>query len=73
MLSKSVRLLQMASEPLRLPECDLTASPVTHSSLTQYRLREERHSVGDAPGQSVRCDQVRSQQGEKELKACAVS
>jgi hypothetical protein len=37
MLSKSVRLLQMASEPLRLPECDLTASPVTRSS---YRLRE---------------------------------
>ena len=67
MLSKSVCLLQMASEHLRLPEGEMTASPVTPSSY--YRLREQRHGVGDAPGQSVRCAQVRSQHGEKELKA----
>jgi hypothetical protein len=66
MLSKSVRLLQMASEHLRLPEGKMTASPVTHSA---YRLREQRHGVGDAPGQGVCCAQVRSQQGKKERKA----
>ena len=38
MLSKSVRLLQMASEHLRLPEGDMTASPVIPT--LSYRLRE---------------------------------
>ena len=38
-----------------------------------HRLREERHGVGDAPGQGVRRTQGRRHPGEIDWKVCLVT
>src|SRR5262249_54637672 len=66
-LSQGVRLLQAASQQMRLPEGETTARlsawPFRCNGLG-YRWCEQLHGVGDAPAQSVRCTQSRSHLGE---------
>ena len=67
-LGEGVRLLQAAGQQLRLPQGETTerlmADRFRCSGLFQ-RLREQRHGVGDAPGQGVRRAQGRSHQGKQ--------
>src|SRR5437879_4287527 len=67
-LGEGVCLLQVAGQHLRLPEGEpaklLPGYECPRSGLLQ-RLREQRHSVSNAPGQRVRRTQRRRQPGEK--------
>ena len=57
LLSEGVRLLQAASQQLRLPQGETTerlkASHVRGNDLF-HRLRQQRHGVGKAPAQGIR-------------------
>ena len=68
-LGEGVRLLQAAGQQMRLPQGETTERLMDYrfpcSALLQ-RLREQRHGVGDAPGQGVRRAQGRSHPGEIE-------
>jgi hypothetical protein len=68
-LGEGVRLLQAAGQQLCLPQGETTehlkADHICDNGLF-HRLREQRHSVGDAPVQSVRRTQGRSHPGEIE-------
>jgi hypothetical protein len=72
-LGEGLRLLQVAGQHLRLPQGETTERlivyPVRGSGLFQ-RLREQRHSVGDAPAQGIRRTQGPSHPGEKEREVC---
>ena len=66
-LGEGVRLLQAASQQLRLPQGETTERlKVDHFRCSRLfqRLREQRHGVGDAPAQGVRRPQGRSHPGE---------
>jgi hypothetical protein len=55
MLGEALRLLQMTSQQLRLPQGETTARlrlRSFHHSQLVHRLREQRHGIGDAPGQT---------------------
>ena len=66
-LGEGVRLLQAASQHLRLPQGETTErlkGYCFHCSGLFHRLREQRHGIGDAPGQGIRRPQGRSYPGE---------
>ena len=66
-LGEGVRLLQAASQQLRLPQEETTERLIVYpfrGNCLFYRLREQRHGVGDAPGQGVRRAQGWSHPGE---------
>ena len=66
-LGEDVGFLQAASQQLRLSQREPTERLKVHSfhySRLFYRLREQRHGVGDAPAQGIRRTQGRSYQGE---------
>ena len=66
-LGEGVRLLQAASQQLRLPQGETTERLKVYSfrcSGLFHRLREQRHGVGDAPGQGICRTQGRSHPGE---------
>ena len=68
-LGEGVRLLQAAGQQMRLPQGQTTerlkADRFRRDALF-HRLREQRHGVGDAPGQDIRRTQGRSHPGEKD-------
>ena len=69
LLGEGLRLLQAASQQLRLPQGETTERLKVypfHCSRLFHRLREQRHGVGDAPGQGIRRTQGRSHPGEKD-------
>jgi len=76
MLGKGMRLLQAAVQQLRLPQGEATerlqAYPVRRHGLLQ-RLREERHGIGDAPGQGIGRPQGRSHPGEPDREVCVLT
>ena len=56
-LGEGVRLLQAAGQQLRLAQGETTERlmlPVSVGNRLFHRLREQRHGVGDAPGQGIR-------------------
>ena len=58
--ARVLRLLQTASQHLRLPQGATTERLNLYYSRCHgmlHRLREQRHRVGDTPGQGVRCSQ----------------
>src|SRR5262249_46465812 len=65
-LGEGVRLFQAASQRLRLPQGEtqgrLTSYPPYCADLVPC-LREQRHGVGDAPGQGIRRSQGRGGPG----------
>ena len=66
-LGEGVRLLQAASQHLRLPQGETTERLQAYYVRCHglfHRLREQRHGVGDAPGQGIRRAQGRSHPGE---------
>ena len=66
-LGEGVRLLQAASQHLRLPQGETTERLVVYSFRYRrlfHRPREQRHGVDDAPAQGIRCPQGRSHLGE---------
>ena len=66
-LGEGVRLLQAAGQHLRLPQGETTERLIDYRFRCNgllHRLREQRHGVGDASGQGVRCTQGRSHPGE---------
>ena len=68
-LGEGLRLLQAVGQQLRLPQGETTERLGAHSvyrSRLFHRLRQQRHGVGDAPGQSIHRAQGRSHQGEKD-------
>ena len=68
-LGEGVRLLQAAGQQLRLPQGETTERLIACHFRCRglfHRLREQRHGVGDAPGQGIRRTQGRSHPGEKE-------
>ncbi len=67
MLGEGVRLLQAASQQLRLPQGETTERLIGYrarSYALPQRPRGQRHGIGDAPGQGVRRPQGRSYPGE---------
>ena len=68
-LGEGVRLLQAAGQQMCFPQGEATerleACHVRCRSLF-HRLREQRHSIGDASGQGIRCPQGRSHPRDKE-------
>ena len=67
MLSKSVCLLQMASEHLRLPEGEMTASPVT--PLPTIACVRSGTASATRPARVYAATKSAASKGEKELKA----
>src|SRR5262245_14667569 len=66
-LGKGVRLLQVASQHLCLPQTAMTERLKVrhfHGSSLCRRLREQRYGVSDAPAQGIRCAQGCSHPGE---------
>ena len=76
LLGEGLRLLQAASQQMRLPQGETTERlqpdqfPCSHLF---HRLREQRHGIGDAPGQGVRRPQGRSDPGEIEWEVCVLT
>ena len=68
-LGEGVRLLQAAGQQMRFSQRETTqrlkACHVRGPGLF-HRLRQQRHGVGDASGQDIRCPQGRSHPGDKE-------
>ena len=68
-LGEAVRLLQTAGEHLRLPQGETSERLKAYHGRSHgllQRLREQRHSVGDTPGQDVHRAQRLSHPGEIE-------
>ena len=68
-LGEGVRLLQAAGQQMRLPQGEMTERLIGYHFRCNglfHRLREQRHGVGDAPGQGIRRPQGRSHPGEIE-------
>jgi hypothetical protein len=66
-LGKGLRLLQAAGQQVRLPQeetAECLKGYCFHCNGLFHRLREQRHGVGNAPAQGVRCPQGRSDLGE---------
>jgi hypothetical protein len=76
LLGEGLRLLQAAGQHLRFPQGEMTEhlhDAHFHCSRLCYRLREQRHSVGDAPTQGIRRAQDRSYPGEPEREGCVLT
>jgi hypothetical protein len=72
-LGKGVRLLQVASQQMCLPQRETTVRfevRALRRSALLHRLREQRHSLGDAPGQGICLPQGCSHQGEYDWALC---
>jgi hypothetical protein len=75
-LGEGLRLLQAASQHLRLPQEETTERLMDHRfrcSCLFHRPREQRHSVGDAPAQGIRLPHVRSDPWEMCREVCIVT
>src|SRR5207237_10347339 len=66
-LGKGVRVLQAASQQMRLPQGEMTERLIAyhfHCSALFHCPREQWHGVGDAPAQGIGRTQGRSNPGE---------